>query len=122
MDDDTKRIREDTLALKSEEKELRQSLKGGNDIVPLPQLKTDIANMEKQKLDLEARLAKLKSGTVKPVNPADREKVNKTHRIVKKSADARKKIRKEVWRTIEDLLEGAEQIQETKESMDLDAL
>lgn len=120
MEADTKRIREETIALKSEEKDLRQSLKQSDVIIPLPQLKTNVAEMEKQKIDIEARLAKLKSGNVKPVKPADRKRVSKTYRRVKKSVDNRNKIRKEMWREIEGYLEGAEQKQETKESLDLD--
>ncbi|KAF2169585.1 hypothetical protein M409DRAFT_64672 [Zasmidium cellare ATCC 36951] len=120
MEEDTKRIRKETIALKSEEKELRQLLKQGADIVPLPELKSNIAEMEKQKLEKEARLKKLESGNVKPVSAADRTRVDKAHRRVKKAADARKKIRKEMWKEIEQYLENAEQKQETKESLDLD--
>lgn len=122
MEEDTKRLREETIALKSEEKELRQNLKQGADIIPLPELKANIAEMEKQQAEQEARLKKLQSGSVKPVSAADRRRVDKAYRRVKTAATARKKIRKEIWSEIEAMLEGPEQQQETKESMELDDL
>lgn len=122
MEEDTKRLREEIIALKSEEKELRQSLKQGGDIIPLPELRSTIAEMEKQQAEGEARLKKLESGNVKPVSAADCRRVEKAYRRVKKAVVARKQMRKEVWKEIEEMLEGPEQKQETKESMELDDL
>ena len=110
-------LKEETAALKAEEKELRQRLREGAQVVPLPDLKATIAALGKEKADLAARLNKLKSGDVKPVSQAEKKKVHEQWSKIKKSCEARKKIRARVWK---DLVANAENRQEKR--MDAEAV
>lgn len=119
MDTETARLRDELAALKFEEKELRDNLRKGATQVPLPQLKSDVADMEAQKAELEARLAKLKGGNTKPVSAEEKGRVNSCFRVAKRSLDARKKIRGEMWLTIEDVV-GKEKGVQMKDEMGLE--
>lgn len=118
MEDETKGLRDNTTALKAEDKELRLALRGGAAQVPLPELKASVASLEEQKAEMTARLAKLKGGNVKAVSLEEREEVNAKHRKFQKAANARKEIRMAMWKTIEDNIEK-EKIEETKEGLGL---
>lgn len=119
MEDETKRLRETTVSLKAEEKELRLALREGASQVPLPELKASVASLEQQKWEMTARLAKLKGGNLKPVSLEERERVSAEHRKWQKAAAARKKIRTEVWKEIESNLER-EKVEETMEELRLE--
>lgn len=119
MEAETTRLRDVTTALRAEEKELRVSLREGAAQIPLPELKASVTALEEQKTELGARLAKLKSGSVKPVSLEEREKVGAEWRKWKKTADARKKIRLEMWKEIEGAIEK-EKVAETKEELGLE--
>lgn len=119
MDEETARLRDETTALKVEEKELRSSLREGASQVPLPELKASVTALEEEKAGLEARLEKLKDGGLKPVSVEDREKVNVEYKRWLKCAGNRRKIRTEMWKTICEGIGKAEAV-ELKESMGLE--
>lgn len=119
MDVETTRLRDATSALRTEEKELRLALREGTSQVPLPELRTSVAMLEQEKAEIAARLAKLKSGNLKPVSIEEREKINADHRKWQRTAVARKKIRKDLWAEIVDKLDK-DKIDETREELDLD--
>lgn len=119
METETKRLKDATTALKGEEKELRLSLREGASQVSLPELKAAVSTFEQQKAELAVRLAKLQGGAVKPVSSEEREKVGSDHRRWEKTANARKKIRTELWRTIVESLDK-EKAEETKENLGLE--
>lgn len=117
--DETTRLKDTTVSLKAEEKDIRLALREGASKIPLPELKASVAGLEEQKGELTARLEKLKGGSVKPVSAEDREKVSTEHRKWMKSASARKKIRTELWKEIEGHVER-EKVSETKEELGLE--
>lgn len=119
MEAETTRLREATTTLKAEEKELRQALREGTSQMPIPELRAAVAVLQQEKLEVTARLTKLKSGSIKPVSLEEREKTNGDHRKWAKKAAARKKIRRELWAEMQGHLEK-DQIEETKESMGLE--
>ena len=119
METETTRLKDSTTALKAEEKELRLALREGASQIPLADLKASVSTLEQQKTELNVRLAKLKSGNVKPVSLEEREKVNSEHRKWQKTANARKRIRLEVWKEIEGALDK-EKVAETKEELGLE--
>ena len=119
MDAETTRLKDATTALKTEEKEHRLALREGASQIPLTELKASVTALEQQKAELTARLAKLESGTVKPVSLEEREKVSTEHRKWQKTAAARKKIRMELWKEIEGQLDK-EKAAETKEDLGLE--
>lgn len=74
--------------------------------------------MEAEKKQLEDRLAKLKSGSIKPIDPANRDRINKNYKRVSKQASNRKKIRKELWETVLDMCgDSKEMVEKTKEDL-----
>jgi 26S proteasome regulatory subunit (ATPase 3-interacting protein) len=119
MEDETKRLRDTTSALKVEEKELRLSLREGASQAPLSELKAAVTSLEEQKAEMTARLAKLKGGDVKPVSLEERETVGGEHRKWQMAANARKKIRTELWKEIEGWIEK-EKVADTKEELGLE--
>ena len=119
MEAETTRLRSETTALKTEEKELRQALREGASQVSLPELKASVATLEQQKVEMAARLAELKGGNVKAISPEEREKVNADHRKWQKTANARKKIRKELWEEIANNVDK-DKYEETKEALGLE--
>ena len=119
MDAESARLRDETDAFKAEEKELRLALREGASQVPLPELRASVTALEKQKAEMTARLAKLQDGNVKPVSLEEREKVNAEHRKWQKTADARRKIRTELWKEIEGVIEK-DKIEDTKEALGLE--
>lgn len=121
MDAETKRLIEETNALRSEEKDLRASLRGDNVKVPLPALKASIGVTEKAKSEVELRLVGLRSGSLKPVSANEKDKITKGYRKMKNAAEARKKIRKYAWDMILEASQaGKEKQEELKEDLDLD--
>ena len=119
MDAETTRLKDATVALKAEEKDLRAQLKGSTAQVPLAELRTAVHGLEMEKADLSARLAKLKSGNIKPIRAEERDKVNAEHRKWQKCANARRKIRKDMWDEIAGIL-PKDKWAETKEELGLE--
>ena len=119
METETSRLKDATTALKAEEKELRLALRSGASEVPLPELKASVTALDKEKAELGARLAKLTSGSVKPVSLEEREKVNVEYKKWKKTAEGRKKIRFDMWKEIEGNIEK-EKVGEVKERLGLE--
>lgn len=85
----------------------------------MPELKAFVGALEQQKAEMAARLAKLKSGNVKPVSLEERKKVNGEHRKWEKTANARKKIRIDVWQQVAGEMEKKEAA-ELKENLCLE--
>jgi 26S proteasome regulatory subunit (ATPase 3-interacting protein) len=73
--------------------------------VTLSEIKASIAEMEREKSSIQARLQVLQSGDAKPVAPAQRDRVQKNYRKWQKCALARKKICVELWGQIMENLE-----------------
>ena len=119
MDAETTRFREETASLKNEEKELRLALREGTSQVPVTDLRIAVAALEQEQAEISARLAKLKSGHVKPVSIEERGKVNADHRRWQKAASVRRKIRGDVWDAITDQLEKKD-YEEVKERLGLE--
>jgi len=119
MEEDAKRLKEEIVALKTEEKELRLALREGSAQVPLTEIKATVNKLEQEKADVLARLQKLNSGNIKPISAEERDRVNKEYATWQKTANARKKIRVELWKSIESNLEKKEAA-ELKEAWELD--
>jgi 26S proteasome regulatory subunit (ATPase 3-interacting protein) len=119
MDCETTRLREETNSLKAEEKELRASLRGDAARIPMPELKAAVQALEQRKAEMEARLTKLRSGSMKPVSAEDREKIDVEHRRAAKAAKNRAKIRLELWAEAKGILEKGKW-EEMKEELGLE--
>lgn len=119
MDEETKRLRDATVVFKAEEKILRLALRECASQLPLSELKASVASLGEQKAEMTARLAKSKGGDVKALSLEQRDKVNSEHRKWQKTANARKKIRTELWKEIEMVIEK-DKTEETKEELGLE--
>ncbi|KAK4556372.1 hypothetical protein LTR86_006516 [Recurvomyces mirabilis] len=115
---ETTRLREETIAMKAEEKELRAALREGASQVPLSDLRSSMVSLEQEKVDLTARLAQLQSGNVKPVSAEEQYKTNAEHKKWQKIASDRRKIRNEMWAEIAGMVEK-EKMEDIKEALDL---
>ncbi|EME77829.1 uncharacterized protein MYCFIDRAFT_79089 [Pseudocercospora fijiensis CIRAD86] len=122
---ETTRLREELIAMKDEEKELRLSLRQGANTIPLGEIKKNVAAMTTEKAQLEERLAKLKNGSTKPIDPAKRDRINKSYKKLSKQASNRRKICKFLWETVLDALENGnadpETINDLKEEFAVDS-
>lgn len=119
MEEEAKRLKEETVALKTEEKELRLAIREGSAQIPLAEVKATVGKLEQEKADVLARLAKLKSGNIKPISAEERDRVNREYAMWSRTANVRKKIRVELWESIESNLERKEAA-ELKEAWELD--
>ena len=119
LDAETTRFREATASLKNEEKELRLALREGTSQVPVTDLRIAVATLEQEKVEMIARLVKLKSGNLKPVSVEEREKVNAEHRRWQKAASARKTIRETVLAVVMTQIEKKDR-DEVKEKLGLE--
>ncbi len=71
-------------------------------------------------MELSSRLAKLRSGSVKPVGVEECAEVLKEHSKWRKAAIARKNIRNELWMELASIVGTREEIEETKEALGLE--
>lgn len=86
--------------------------------IPLSELKASVEKMMKQKTEMQARLAKLRGGSVMPVSKVEKEKTQREWRRLQKVARNRKKIRMELWKEIQGCA-PKEQWEEIKEELEL---
>lgn len=119
MEAETIRLRDATIALKAEEKELRQAVREGASQIPLAELRAYVAGLEQEKAEISSRLLKLKNGNVQPFKIEESEKIKADHRKWERAAHARKKIRNELWSMIKDQV-GGDKADDTKEELGLE--
>lgn len=122
MDAEAERLKDATAVLKNDEKALRASMRDHASLTPLPELKAAVASLQGERETLATRLTTLKEGNVKPITPEERAKVDADHEKWRKAVSARRKIRVEMWKTIEDIVGDKEKAAETKEKLGLNSL
>lgn len=122
MDAEISRLKDATAQLKAEEKGMRAALRDSASLTPLPELKASVAALQQEREAMSARLAKLKDGDVKPITPEERARVNSEHKKWQVCNGARRKIRVEMWKMIEELISDEEKAAETKERLGLESL
>jgi len=71
--------------------------------------------MQEEHASLEARLAPLRAGTVKPLDEKEWKTVEAETKKWRNVEGARRKIAKEVWKTIREVGEGKEEVEMLKE-------
>nr|POF15265.1 homologous-pairing protein 2 [Quercus suber] len=119
MDAEIARLKDCVVALRTEEKELRLSLRDGTAQVPLPQLKMAVSALEAEEAAMRSRLADLKSGSLVPVSAEEMNQVLVEWKKWSKIAVERRKIRTMLWETIAENLEKKE-AQELKDRLGLE--
>ncbi|PPJ54690.1 hypothetical protein CBER1_06013 [Cercospora berteroae] len=116
---ETERLRTEITSLKTEEKELRLALRAESTIITTTELKSNVEKLEKEKVELQERLAKLKSGNVKPVDPEIKAQIVAARKKWAKIVANRKKIRKELWGMILDATDK-DKVAERKEEVGIE--
>lgn len=113
------RLHESTVDFKSEERKLRAAIRDGGTVVPIAEIKSAISGLQVEATELEKRLEVLRSGEVKPVDPAERAKVDAEWRTWQVKEKARKKIAKDLWATVRDMMPEGTNAEEVKEALDV---
>lgn len=97
IDKEIAELRETITRAKANEKLLRANLISVNATLSTEELRSSVSLLGLEKEDILARLGPLRSGTVKPVLPEEKEAVDKTWREWSRKASSRKKICMELW-------------------------
>lgn len=97
MDAEIATLRETIATGKANEKLLRASLVSVNATMSSEELRDTVAQLEREKKEILARLGPLRAGNVKPVLAEEKEAVQKEWRKWSKKAGVRKKICMELW-------------------------
>jgi len=97
MDADIATLREEIANAKASEKLLRISLVSVNATLSTNELRTAVALLEHDKKETLGRLGPLRAGSVKPVLPEEKAKVDGEWAIWGRKVGARKKIGMELW-------------------------
>ena len=97
MDKSIAEHRESIAGLKTNEKLLRSNLASINAIMSTDELRSNVHSLEGERAELQARLAPLRQGDVKPVSIEQKAEVDRLWGEWKKKAEARKKIAMEFW-------------------------
>jgi len=105
----------ETVSLATTARTLRTHLAALTSAPSTAALVDTVSLLHAEKAALEARLAPLRAGAVKPVNEQEREMVDKEVRKWKKIEGGRRKITREVWNTIKDFCEGKDEVERFKE-------
>lgn len=107
MDQDIASLRDSYALSKSNEKLLKAGLAAVNATLSTEDLRVSITDLEFEHAQLLARLGPLRSGSVKPAPPEEKEETEKTWRQWSRKAVSRKRICMEMWSyATEELPEG----------------
>ena len=100
MDQEVIRLREEVNAAKIEEKALRTKLTAVNASMTIDDYRSATDVLEHDKKALTSRLEPLRAGTTKPVEPKEKEEVEREWKLWTQRANGRKKIAMELWDVI----------------------
>jgi 26S proteasome regulatory subunit (ATPase 3-interacting protein) len=120
MDTQISTLRDEAATAVTTAKTLRASLATLNTTMSTADLRTFIAAFEKEQAETETRLRALRAGNIKPVKKEEKEKVESELKVWKGVAERREKIAKEMWKMIEEVVQGADERAELRERLGLD--
>ena len=107
MDKEISTLRDEVSAAKNEEKALRAQLSTLNATFSTPELKGNMASLQKEAGELSGRLIALKEGKTQAVSAEEKAEVDKSWKLWNYKASARKKACMELWGVVcENLPEG----------------
>jgi 26S proteasome regulatory subunit (ATPase 3-interacting protein) len=120
LDTTTTSLRNQTVQLLATAKILRQSLSSLNSELSTADLLTNVAALETEKKEIQARLQSLREGKAKMVTKEQREEVEREWARVGKVARKREAVARGMWGFIEDRVEGKDAREELREGLGLD--
>ena len=97
MDKEIVDLRDTLATAKANEKLMRANLISVNAALSTEELRSTVSLLELEKKEITARLGPLRSGTVKPVSPEEKEAVDQAWREWSRKASSRKSICMELW-------------------------
>ena len=97
MDREIAQHQEAITGLKTNEKLLRSNLASINATMSTDELRSNVRSLEADKAQLQARLAPLRQGDVKPVSIEQKAEADRLWGAWKKIAEVRRKIAMELW-------------------------
>ncbi|MCJ1274151.1 hypothetical protein MMC21_001946 [Puttea exsequens] len=97
MDAEIATLREKIAEAKADEKALKANLGNVEATLSTEELKSSVVALQTEKEELLARLGPLRTGSVKPVAPEEKKKVDEGWRVWGRKATTRKKIALELW-------------------------
>lgn len=97
-------VREETNSINAEIKRLRATHSSLESEMSILDLRDSVVAMEKEKEEITARLAQLKSGHVEPVSREEKAAVDADMNKWEKLATSRAKITKEMWDNVLEML------------------
>ena len=106
MDKEIAGLRDAIATAKADEKLVRAKLVSVNAALSTEELGSSVALLEIEKQEILARLGPLRSGSVKPVVPEEKEAVDKGWKGWSRKASSRKKICMELWAISTEEMEG----------------
>jgi 26S proteasome regulatory subunit (ATPase 3-interacting protein) len=104
MDALTTQYRDETASLTTQAKTLRTSLARLTSSLSTADLRHQVAAMQEEKSEIEGRLEKLRSATVKPVSVEEKRAVDRELRDVGRCRERRARIVKEMWGFIQEVV------------------
>ncbi|KAK8254586.1 Tat binding protein 1-interacting protein-domain-containing protein [Phyllosticta capitalensis] len=120
LDTQVNTLKTNTASALTEAKTLRSTISTLGATIPLSDLRASVQTLEQEVQETEERLAGLRGGDVVPVSTEEREALDTQLRKFKRAEKARKKIVKEMWATIVDLVGDKEALAELRERLGLD--
>lgn len=118
IDQKTQLLRDETKSLTTVIQSLRASLSDIQSSLTTAELQASVADLTAQKCEMEARLAKLRSGSLQPVTREERENVNRKLKSVTQVANRRRGIVKDMWGMIAESWTGEKaDLQSLKEDL-----
>ena len=97
MSKEIERLRESVAAARSHEKLLKASLATVNATLSVEDLRASIIALELEQREILARLVPLRTGSVTPVLPGEREEAEKLWRQWSRKAASRKRFCLDMW-------------------------
>lgn len=97
MDKQVQELRESIATAKADEKTLRANIIAVNATMSIGDLRTSVITLESEKKELLACLGPLRTGTVKPVSPEEKDAAEKAWREWSRKATVRRTICMDLW-------------------------
>ncbi|KAF1956638.1 Tat binding protein 1-interacting [Byssothecium circinans] len=120
LDTTINELRTNTTTLTATAKTLRSSLSSLNSTLSTADLIANVQALETEKNEIVGRLDTLKAGKAEKVTKKERDEVEKEWKSASMISKRRERIAVDMWKFIEDMVEGKEKREELRESLGLD--
>jgi hypothetical protein len=113
-------LRNETAALKTQEKSLKTNLMAVSNTMSTAALRAAVSSLQAEKQELADRLFPLRSGDVKPISEEEMSKVEQELKKWSHAVRTRAKIRRDLWTIVRDGCPEGVPLDDFKESLGLE--